>query len=361
MLRFRAVRLLTICVLGLALIAAGCSKSGSQSQGPAPQGQAPAEETKPVELKMVMFLHENATGNFTKLWLEKVDKYANGRIKINVIGGPEAIPASDQIGAVQQGVVDIANALYWPANSLVPGFNQMGDAEYSPAQLRQRGAVSYIQELFKPHGLYYLGNSSPSAAQEQATFYFKTKAVRKPEDFKGLKIATSGGQQKDLIEALGGSALSIPFTEYYTALERGVADGYFIGTPGITAFGLVPVTRYWLDEPLGSGSAGFFVNLKTWESLSPDLQDALTKATVEFEVDAEQAWNDLIDKCKQEAQAGGVEIVRFSPEDSARFYQLARQKSIEENYASVGDKREVLDKLIELTLDDNFHRLKGQR
>jgi TRAP-type C4-dicarboxylate transport system substrate-binding protein len=342
--------------VGLALLTVGCNKQSA----PAPQGQAPAEEIKPVELRMVMFLHENAAGNFTNMWIEKVDEYSNGRIKIKVIGGPEAIPTSDQVSAVQQGVVDIANAVISPAEPFVPGITYLGRAEYSAAELRQRGVVAFLQEKFRPHGLYYLGASSPSEPAAQGTFFFKTKAVRKLEDFKGLKIATYAGTLKGLIEALGGSALSVNFTEYYTALERGVADGYLIGTPGISAFGLVPVTKYWLDEPVFSGSGAFFVNLKVWESLPQELKDALTKATEEFEVDAEKAYADLVAQARAEASAAGVEFIKLPPEDSVRFYQLYREQSRKDVYAIVGDKREILDELIRLVSNDDFYRLKLQ-
>ncbi|MGB9886426.1 MAG: TRAP transporter substrate-binding protein DctP [Moorellales bacterium] len=361
----RLVRFLALTLV-LALLAVGCSSKAPSAQQPSAGGQAssgqapqPSETAQPaaaVELKMVMFLVDKYPGNvFTHMFIDKVHSLSGGRLKINLIGGPEAIPTADQVGAVQRGVVDIANAILSSANSLVPGVVQVGRAEYAPAELREKGLVAYLQEQFKPHGLYYLGASSPSDPAEQVAFYFK-EPVKSLSDLKGRKIATSGGLMKSFIAALGATPVAIPFTEYFTAMERGVVDGYLVGVPGILDWGLVPVTKCMLDEPLGSGSAAFFVNLKTWEGLAQEYKDILTQAAIETEKEGVRKWKEVTDETRAQISKAGIQLVKFNKEDAVKFYKLYREKCLEESYAQ--GKKEIVDKIAELSLNPDFHRLK---
>ena len=152
---------------------------------------------------MVIFLQDIPPGNFfTHLFMDKVREISNGKLVIRLIGGPEAIPATDAPAAVQRGSVDMANAMVAFADTLAPGVDMLGRAEYSPEELRKRGVVKYVQEMFSKSGIYYLGASSPSKPQDQTCIYLK-KEVKSIKDFKGLKIAASGGSQKAFLEGLG--------------------------------------------------------------------------------------------------------------------------------------------------------------
>jgi C4-dicarboxylate-binding protein DctP len=51
-------------------------------------------------------------------------------------------------------------------------------------------------------------------------------SIEKPSDFKGFKIRTQAGElNKAIYEAMGASAVVMPYAQVYTALETGVADG----------------------------------------------------------------------------------------------------------------------------------------
>ncbi len=68
---------------------------------------------------------------------------------------------------------------------------------------------------------------------------YLNKKIDKP-DFTGLKIRVTP-VYRDIVQALGGTPITTPPGEVYTALERGVADGYGW-----------PVTRH-LRSRLGEG------------------------------------------------------------------------------------------------------------
>ena len=116
---------------------------------------APTETTagavvEPIELSMVSFIPDMPPGgNWARDFTAKVEEYSGGAMTIK-LSGPEAIPAPDQVAAVQRGTVDIASVLSPFADTLVPGSSCSGRAEYNPMELRasadQEGAFKYYSD-----------------------------------------------------------------------------------------------------------------------------------------------------------------------------------------------------------------------
>jgi len=311
-------------------------------------------QKKPVELTLVMFLPDIPPGNFwTHMFMDKVKAISKGELIIKLMGGPEAIPAPDAPAAAQRGSVDIANSIFAFVDSLAPGSDAIARAEYSSAELRKNGGLDFIQKLFAKSGIYYLGAASPSDPQVQTCFYFK-KVISKIDDIKGLKIAATGGSHRAHIEGLGAVCVPIGFPEYFTAMERGVVDGYNVGIPGIQDFGLTPVTGCMLDELFSSNGAAWLVNMKKWDSLPQNLKDVLTKAAIETEIDGCRDWNNIVAKVKKDISAAGVKIVKLSHEDSVKFYRNYRDRMGAYDLKLSPNVAE----LQKFTLNPNFSRLK---
>lgn len=68
--------------------------------------------------------------------------------------------------------------------------------------------------------------------------------VRTLDDLKGLKIRVPSRNSGLLVEAWGGSPVSMPVSEIYNALQTGVIDGAMIDGTGINAFKLGEVANY---------------------------------------------------------------------------------------------------------------------
>ncbi len=313
------------------------------------------EKDKPEILSMVIFLQDIPPGNFfTHLFIDKVREISKGKLVIRLVGGPEAIPATDAPAAVQRGSVDMANAMVAFADTLAPGVDMLGRAEYSPEELRKRGVVKFVQDIFAKSGVYYLGASSPSKPQAQTAIYLK-KEVKTIKDFKGLKIAASGGSQKAFLEGLGAVCVPIGFPDYFTAMERGTVDGYNIGIPGIQDFGLTPVTGYMLDELFSSCGSGWLINLEKWNGLSREFKDVLTRAAIETEIEGVVEWEKIVAGVKKDISAEGVKIIKFSHEDSIEFYRTYRDRMGKDDLERSPENG---SKLQRLTLNPEFHRLK---
>lgn len=313
-----------------------------------------AAQKKPVELSLVSFLPDIPPGgNYIRIFMANVEKMSKGELKIKFMG-PEAIPPMDATPAVQRGTVDMASILAPFGDTLVPGADAIGRAEYSPMELRKTPVFKYFQDGFAKHGILYLGASVSSEPQVQTIIYLR-KQVSTLADIKGLKIASMGGANRAFMESIGAVVVPIQFGDYFTAMERGTVDGYNIGLPGIQDFSLTPVTKAMLNEPFSSCGGMLLMNMAKFKSLTPAQQDALNKAIIQTEIDVAKYLTELNAKVTKEIEAQGVKIIKLSPADSKAFYLAYRNAMWEQDIKRHPD---IGPKLKQWMVNPNFHRAK---
>jgi TRAP-type C4-dicarboxylate transport system substrate-binding protein len=325
----KLVLLPLVIVLVAGLVLASCaeptpspspSPAPSPSPSPSPSPTPPPQE--PITLKMVSFKPDVPPDQFFEHGLmDRVYEKTNGLITIEWVGGTEAIPPTDAPAAVASGSMDIVSALFGYMDTLVPGWECMGNTAMSIPELRASPVWDFSVNLFKEKNIHYMGSSTPSEPQRMMAIYSKEK-IATLSDFEGVKFATQGPAYVAMLTALGAQPAIIPMPDYFTAMERGTVDAFHIGCPGVINWGCKEVTNYMLDELHGDSSSAFLMNLDVWNSLSKDLQDAVTAAVIENEVEGAKLWEGVIDGVKQELTEAGVEIVKFSPEDSQKFHEI---------------------------------------
>lgn len=311
---------------------------------------------KPVVLKMLTFLPDTPPGNiWPRILKDKVAAASKGELEIKFIGGPEAIPITDAPASVQSGVVDMASVLLTFAESMVPGIEAIELAEYKSKDLRTNGAIDYVRELFAKSGIYYLGVATPTYPQQLTALFFK-KEIKTIEDIRGLKIAAAGGSHKAFFEALGATCIPISFADMFTAMERGVVDGFTNSVPGVIDLGLHSVTGYFLDEMVASPGTAYLMNLKKYNSLPQNLKDALNQAAAESDDECPAIFYDVVEKFKKGVFVeSGMKTVKFNHEESVKFY-----KTFRESMAAEALKRspQILPKLLQLIQNPDYERLK---
>lgn len=117
---------------------------------------------------------------------QMVAKKYPGELKINYIGGAEAVKNTDQAQAAQRGMVDMVfttNAYYL---SVLPEVDAYKLSDFTPAEERTKGAYKYMNELHEKKGLYLLGRLGLSEK-----FYLYLKKPIQSADLKGLNVRVS--------------------------------------------------------------------------------------------------------------------------------------------------------------------------
>jgi TRAP-type C4-dicarboxylate transport system substrate-binding protein len=254
--------------------------------------------------------------NFER-FIDRVNETGKGQVKINYIGGPRAMPPFEVGNAVRTKVVDIANVTGAFYTNLMPeadGFKLIGKPM---SEQRKNGTWAYINELHnKKLNSYYL-------ARQFHNVPFHIYLNKKPEklDFTGLKIRVTP-VYKDIVEALGGTAITTAPGEVYTALERGVVDGYGWPVTGIFDLGWEKVTKFRLEPAFYAVEVNVLVNLDVWNGLTAAQKKVLSDAALWLEgLDTE---NNALIKSERDRQTGaGIQPIDFGPAEAKKFLDKA--------------------------------------
>ncbi|CAN5682430.1 TRAP transporter substrate-binding protein [soil metagenome] len=117
--------------------------------------------------------------------------------------------------------------------------------------------------------------------------FYCAKPIKTVDDLKGMKVRSFTPSMAALIQNLGATPVTLPFSEVYPALQRGVADcGVTSPTSGNS--GKWPeVTSYFLPLSVSGSVQGHFMNLDYWKKLSPDAQ---AKLAAGFKAMEDQMW-----------------------------------------------------------------------
>jgi TRAP-type C4-dicarboxylate transport system substrate-binding protein len=259
-------------------------------------------------------------------FVDKVNADGKGVIKINYIGGPRAVPPFEVGNAVRTRVVDMANVTGAFYTNLMPEADAFKLFGKPMSEQRKNGSWEYINQLHNQKL-----NSQYLARQfHNVPFHiYLTKKIDKI-DFTGLKIRVTP-VYKDIVEAMHGTTITTAPGEVYTALERGVVDGYGWPITGIFDLGWDKVTKFRMEPPFYAVEVNVLVNLDAWKGLTDAQRKILNDAALWLEgLDAEKVA-DI--KAQRERQAkAGIQALDFGPAASKAFldkaYEVAWQSVI---------------------------------
>jgi TRAP-type C4-dicarboxylate transport system substrate-binding protein len=299
---------------------------------------------KPIKFKAVTFLRvgEMATNYFLE-YAKRVGEQSKGELTIEHVGGPETIPPFAQQRATKTGAVDMALTAPGPWEAVVKESSALHLATVPVHEWRETGFYDWMAELFrKKVGIQYLGG-----LDVYKPFYFwVNKHVDTPDDLAGLKLASTGIFPR-LAQEFGAKSVIVRHSEIYTAMERGVIDGFFQPATAIPGRSLFEVTKYGIRHGVYEAiSLQIFVNLDKWNSLPPHLQNLMITVLEDYYPEIE-ASNRQLDKEGWEALIkGGGQAIEFSPADAKRFRDTAYDYGWKKVKSKVSP--ESYDKLVEL-------------
>jgi TRAP-type mannitol/chloroaromatic compound transport system substrate-binding protein len=194
--------------------------------------------------------HFPILGEYVEELAKWIETMSGGRMKIQVYGGGELVPALETFDAVSQGVAEMGHsgAYYWagkaPATQFFSSIPFGMNTQQFNAWLYEGGGVELWNELYSQFNLkvFLCGNTGG-----QMGGWFN-KEINTAADFKGLKMRMPGLGGKVITKA-GASSILSPASELYTNLERGVIDAlewvgpyhdYLMGFPQIAKYYYYP-------------------------------------------------------------------------------------------------------------------------
>jgi TRAP-type transport system periplasmic protein len=143
----------------------------------------------------------------------------------------------------------------------------------------------------------------------------KNKRVDTPEDFKGLRIRTSGSYVAQLVTDLGAEHVGMSPTEVRQALIDGAVDGVMFPYEGADAFNLMDQITFVSELPGGYYNATLHLSLPEAAAarIGPELTEVLARISSEtVDVLAAKSYDYADYVVKQELIKTGTEVAPVS-------------------------------------------------
>lgn len=144
-----------------------------------------------------------------------------------------------------------------------------------------------------------------------------------PSDFEGKKIRVYSEGLAELVRALGGAPVSLPFADVYTALQRGTIDGAVTGYNGVDSQKMYEVVKYLLVPSSFTGAGGYMgwvVNTPWWNEIDAEKQATIRASVGVAETASRKAMLDDRARLAAYYESKGMEVYELAagtPEYSA--------------------------------------------
>ncbi len=207
---------------------------------------------------------------------DQLAERTEGAFKLETFGAGEFAKGPDIYPLVRKGVVPMGSiaASYiqdhaTTANFVygIPGtFRESWEMQHAVKNL---GLEDLINEELAEDGMMLM--SEKVLPVEMVV----SKKIESAEDFKGLKIRSSGAML-EYLNAAGAAPQYIPGSELYQSLSSGVVDGAHWGAAvGAKSMSLWEACKYHYKPALGFTTDSWIVNLDQLNDLDDDLKSAL--------------------------------------------------------------------------------------
>ena len=276
---------------------------------------------------------------FTKLlgeWGKDVEKATEGRITVTVFPASTLSPPMQVYDNTVKGVVDVgANLLAYS-----PGRLPLSEVLQQPLGYRNgyqgsKLANAYYKK-FKPKEfddvqVMFLHGAAPG-------FIFTKNPVKSTADVKGLRIKANA-ENADIVRNLGASPVTMPVTETYDALSRGVVDGCLFPLEALQGFKIGEVVKTVIENYGVSYLTSMYVimNKSKWNAISPADQKAIEKINDEYNEKFGKKWVELDNSAIAFAKGKGVTFLPVSKEDEAATAQ--KMKPILDAYVKMAKSK----------------------
>jgi tripartite ATP-independent transporter DctP family solute receptor len=240
-----------------------------------------------------------ALSEFAKL----VEEKTNGEVKVQIfpngqLGGESEVLEQLQVGAVAMTKVSAAALTTYDEgyNAFTLPYVFVDESHYFRSMSSE--AVNNLYNDTKDKGFIGLTFYNSGAR----SFYTVDKPILTPDDLKGVKIRVMGFQsQTDMVQALGGTPVGLPYGEVYTSLQSGVIDGAESNETALTNGKHGEVAKQFSYDEHTRIPDILVLSSKVWDSLTVDQQEAVKAAAEESTEFHKPLWTKAIQEARQDA------------------------------------------------------------
>lgn len=282
---------LTLVILMALTAFAGCAKPAAAPAAGGEAAPAAGGEAAPAaapaaadgEVMTIIFSTNDAENNLQvtdiyKPYFAKIEELSGGTVKFELHYNAELVNVPEVMDAVANGIIDCgfvrASTMGFPYDSIV-------ECSYPSNNCNRMSRVyNELYDEFPEMQANYENVQLMFLYTMSHAFLATTgKEITKPEECKGLMFIVSNTLQGKSTEALGASPVSCPPTEFYSTLEKGVADGSLAPvTSSMIGDSWYEVCRYAYDMSSTVTTASIVMNKDTFAKLPQACQDYIIES-----------------------------------------------------------------------------------
>ncbi len=289
----KIVAILLACVMLFALTACGNDSEDTPTAG------KDKEAAEPITLRFSHHASATSTmGQYITQLCKDITEATEGRVIVEDYPGATLGAANEAMSMLDTGTCDIAMIspsaypAQFPCANLVSlpmlGFTNVGQMCNAIWDVYEAYPEAFAPAFEGYHmWVMYMGSMGVLATTEE---------VNSIADMKNMNIRTFNDLTTKVLTAAEANPISIGSPDIYSAMEKGVCEGYMFDIGGIYGWNLNDVTDYCYDCGLFTVPGFFLMSEKAWNSLSAEDQAifdsfGLRAGSLKFTVEANDADN----------------------------------------------------------------------
>lgn len=323
-------------------VLAGCSSESST-------GEAAAVQTRPnVRWRLASSFPRSLDTIYgiAETLSQRLEQLTDGRFTIRVYPQGELVPATEILGSVQTGTIQIGHtaSYYYIGKNEALAFDTCVPFGLTTRQhygwMLHGGGMELMRSLFAEYNIVnFLGGNTGG---QMGGWY--RREINSLADLRGIKMRIPGLGGK-VMDRLGVSVQVLAGGDIYPALERGAIDATeWVGPYDDEKLGFHDVAGYYYApgwwEP--TAALSFMVNKEAYDALPPTYQHALEVATQMATLDMMARYDALNPAAIKRIKDRGIQVRQFSQDIMEAAYRASREL-MEETATSNPQYKRVFD------------------
>ena len=261
-------------------------------------------------------VHAHILEPFSQELLEKTE----GRVEIVIHPNNGLAAPPDTMDAVESGVIDIGFVLpaYTPGRFKLSTFLEFPFMFESSLQANftAKDMHDVLQEYdYNTMKLLWFGGTDIGDI-------FLKQSITTVDGLKGLKLRSPGPIYNDVIKELGAVEVSLPVSDLYDAMDRGICDGTFMAITALSSFKLNEVTSDIVQVNMYITPLVMTMNKDSWSKISEADQKIIEELIAQFPEKIGELYDSEVEGAIQAAKDKGVKFSEFSDGEMAKFHAI---------------------------------------
>jgi TRAP-type C4-dicarboxylate transport system substrate-binding protein len=285
------------------------------------------EKAKVIELKFNDWGPPDiGIGKIHQQAAKMIEERTNGRVKVNCYFSQSLLKYPETFGGLSSGIADISLYVPQPIHDvnriLGMPFTGLPNILKTAKIFREMLALypAFNQE-FEKSGVKWISIRAMSANH----LHLVKKPVKTPQDMNGMRIIADP-ILADQFKQVNAAVMQLGPQDWYSSLERGVAEGQMVNIAVAYEFNLMKLFKHHtlFGGAGGTSPIGFAVNVKMWNSLPPDIQkiiisvyDWANEESLKYDVN-------LVETALAEVKKAGHTVTILNPSEIQTWLNWAK-------------------------------------